>query len=196
MNSNNETSYSLLERALDHNDTGAWNQLIDTYDNFVYYLLRKSSVLPDDLDDLRQQVMSNLARKLENYDREKGGFRTWFSFLVRSTVQMHFRKLASESKKISLLEEHEGIFSAQEDQFDQYFVRQWENYLGKIALQRAEEQYNSQAVQVFRWSLAGVSTEEIASRTQLSVDTVYKYKQRVKRTLMVEISKLKEEVNI
>ncbi len=194
MDDAHETSYSLLARALDYDDREAWDRMVSSYDKFIYYLLRKSQINENELDDLRQQVMANLVRDLKKYNRNKGRFRVWFSHLVRSTIQMHYRKRMSEERKAEAYELNAGIYSQPENEIDTYFTKQWELYLMRLAMDRVKEKYRGQAVEVFELGLDGLSTNEIIAQTGLSEASVYKYKQRVKRSLMIEISFLKQEL--
>ena len=93
------TSYTLISRAKDLDDTLAWKQLTDFYKSFIYSILIKMGVHDNDLDDLCQDTLVNLSIKLKLYDAEKGKFKSWFGALIANQVKNFYRKLASETKK-------------------------------------------------------------------------------------------------
>ena len=195
MSDPHETSYSLLQRALNLDDNDAWDQLVSSYENFIYYLLRRSNIHECDLDDLNQQVMTHLLRDLKKYDRTKGKFRVWFARLIRSAIRMHYRKRMAEERKANAYESNlEVYFSSDDNALNRYFDQQWERFMSKLAFQRVREKFRTQAFDVFELSLKGVGTQEIMATTGLTEATVYKYKQRVKRSLMIEIASLKKEL--
>jgi len=138
--------------------------------------------------------MSNLVRDLKTYDRTKGRFRVWFSRLVRSTIQMHYRKRMLEERKTDAYLANAEIYFKPENEMDAYFNKQWELYLMQLAMERIKDKYRGQAVEVFEMGLEGLSTQEVAQKTGLTETSIYKYRQRVKQSLMVEIARLHDEL--
>ena len=188
------TSYSLLERALNLDDEAAWNELVKEYQGFIYYLLQRVDVHANDIEDVVQKVMVTLLRDLKNYNREKGRFRNWFSSLVRSTVKMHYRKENAHSRKVEKYSDLIDVAGGGENELDQRIEEEWEKYITERALENIKVQFRGQAIEVFELGLAGHSVRDIMSRLGLAESSVYKFKQRVKRALMLEVRALIKEL--
>jgi len=70
-------------------------ELIDQYDRFItgcIYRISKGHVRPDDMDDLRQQILLRVHERkyLAKYDASKGAFNTYLYWLIRSVVVNQF----------------------------------------------------------------------------------------------------------
>ena len=72
---------------------------------------------------------------------------------------------------------------------------EWENYVANLAFERIHKAFSGKAIQVFEKSLEGKSVEEIAIELDLQEDSVYKLKNRVKRSLQKEINFLREDLS-
>jgi RNA polymerase sigma-70 factor (ECF subfamily) len=71
MNELNQTRYTLLQRACDLHDEVAWEEFVDHYRRFIFYILHKLGVDAGDVEDLTQQVLFSLTKDLPNYDRAR-----------------------------------------------------------------------------------------------------------------------------
>ena len=76
------TSHTLLTRAMDHEDSEAWEVFVERYHRYIYKLLDKLGV-KEEKDDVSQEVMLTIWKKLDTYDRERSKFRTWLSSVIR-----------------------------------------------------------------------------------------------------------------
>lgn len=93
------TSITLLGR-VQQNDPRAWQTLVDLYTGYIRALLIRNHCRPDDLDDLMQDVLITLARKIPDFQphEHKGAFRGWLKAIVRSkTVDAHRRNKGNPS---------------------------------------------------------------------------------------------------
>ncbi len=73
-----DTSLSILERAKG-GDEATWRRLVDLYQPLVRGWLIGEGVIPQDADDVAQDVMVVLVRKLPEFDHSgrTGSFRAW-----------------------------------------------------------------------------------------------------------------------
>lgn len=93
------TSITLLGR-VQQNDPRAWQTLVDLYTGYIRALLIRNHCRPDDLDDLMQDVLITLARKIPDFQphEHKGAFRGWLKAIVRSkAVDAHRRNKGNPS---------------------------------------------------------------------------------------------------
>ncbi|MFC5050449.1 RNA polymerase sigma factor [Rubritalea spongiae] len=193
--SSQNTRYSLLRRAIDLNDDHAWNELNKHYERFIYYILHQLNVSSSDIDDLAQQTLIILMRDLPKYDRERARFRTWLKQVIRSTALMHFRQRESQQVKMNKFAGDAQL--SQQDQttdIDQYIEEEWETYVTNVAMKRVRKEYRGQAIEVFELGLQGISAQQIAQRTGLTISSVYTLRKRVKRSLFLEVQAVIHEL--
>ena len=191
------TRKTLLQRARDPDDEAAWTEFVSYYEGFIRILILKMNVAPDVRDDLSQEILVKVWKKLETYDAERAGFRSWLSGIIRITVYAYFDTYARRQKKHTLYQnDHEvsGMGSAEE--FDALFLREWKVYITKLALDKVRESFSGKAMEVFELSLEEVPAEEIARRLNMQRFSVYSLKNRVKRRLLEEVGKLREELEL
>lgn len=188
---NQNTSYTLLHRALDAGDEDAWKRLVAHYRRFIFYVLHGLRVSSADIEDISQQVLIALLRDLPNYDRTQSRFRTWLSAIIRNIAVSHFRKQTSQQRRVDGLREEllcEGEKSTSE--IDDYIQKEWAAYIASQAMSQVKKVFQGQAITVFEMGLDGCSAAEIAEKTGLTVSSVYTLRKRVKKRLYLEILEL------
>ncbi|MEO1618372.1 MAG: sigma-70 family RNA polymerase sigma factor [Planctomycetota bacterium] len=181
------TRKSLILRAKDADDPQAWGDFVQYYQRFIFHVLHRMNVSSNDLDDVVQNVLLKLWKGIASYDASQGRFRTWLGIVVRNAVYDHF----SETKRRGeLLEQDQAVLQFLEDsasEVEQSIEQEWASYVTKLAMERIEKLFSDVAVKSFTMSHAGTSADEIASKLQLSVDSVYTLKSRVKARFILEI---------
>ncbi len=191
------TRKTLLQRATDPDDEAAWNEFVSYYEGFIRILILKMNVAPDVRDDLSQEILVKVWKKLSTYDADRAGFRSWLSGIIRNTVYAYFDTYARRKKKHDLYQSDHEVFGIGSDvEFDALFIREWKTYITKLALDKVKESFSGKAIQVFELSLAEVPAEEIARRLNMQRFSVYSLKNRVKRRLLEEVGKLREELEL
>lgn len=190
-----KTRYTLLNRALDTGDEDAWEQLVEHYRRFIYYILNQLQVNPSDIDDICQQVLVSLTKDLNKFDPEKGKFRSWLSTVIRNTAISHFRKQSRHNHKLEGLR-HETLDEnlKHSSAIDELIEREWTTYIATQAMERVKDGFEGKAIEVFELSLDGMSAAEIAEKTDLTISSVYTLKKRVKKRLCMEILDLTSEL--
>lgn len=188
------TRYTLLHRAMDAGDEEAWTQLVAHYHRFILYVLGELQVNVSDREDVSQQVLLALLRDLTNYDPERGRFRPWLSAIIRNTAYSYFRRQYSQKKRIDGLRQESLLDTKQVSEVDEYIEREWRTYIATQAMARVKRVFEGKAVEVFELGLSGLSATEVATKTGLTVSTVYTLRKRVKKRLCAEILELKAEL--
>ena len=74
-----ETSLSLLDSLRDPQNASAWQRVVDLYDPLIRGWLRRQQLGEQDLDDVTQEVLTVLARKIHEFEHQQqvGSFRSW-----------------------------------------------------------------------------------------------------------------------
>src|SRR6266404_4758915 len=89
------TRRSLLSRLRDLGDSDSWRTFFDTYWRLIYNLARKSGLSDTEAQDVVQETIIAVARKMPGfrYDPAKGSFKQWLLLITRRRIQDHFRRL-------------------------------------------------------------------------------------------------------
>jgi len=191
MTKNDETSYTLLERALNLNDDAAWEEVMEKYKSFVYFILRERGIPESDMDDIVQVIVSELATRLHTFDKSKGKFRSWFAQIIKNKAIHYYRRSGSYNRKLDRYKSLViDIGSAEDTKFQDQIETEWLNYLAQLAMDRVSLSYRTSVIDVFKASLNGNSTSKIALEYGITEQTVYTYRTRVKQSLKLEMQRI------
>jgi len=153
------------------------------------------NVSKSDFDDLVQNVLVKLWKSIASYDPNKARFRTWLGVVVRNAVYDEFTQtqrqrklLQNELQSLQMLEQEPA------SEIEQLIEQEWADYVTSIAMARIEKLFSEEAVNSFTMSLNGTSAKEIAEELNLSPDSVYTLKSRVKARFIKEIKAVVDEL--
>lgn len=190
------TRKTLLQRASDPDDARAWEEFVGYYRNFILMLLRYMNVASADYDDLSQNILLRIWKKLDTYDSDRAKFRTWLSTIIRNEVFNYFERVVGPRKKqVDYREELLKNIPADEE-FEKLVSREWAAYVSNIAMERVRQRFSGNAIQVFEMTLDGAGAEEIATKLGIEVFSVYALRRRVRLCLKEEIGSLRKELEL
>ena len=88
-----ETPVSLLERLRRQPDAQSWEQLVALYTPLIQGWLRRSGLLHADAEDLVQEVLQVLVRKLPEFAHQgqRGAFRHWLRTITTHRLRDFWR---------------------------------------------------------------------------------------------------------
>ena len=193
MNQDWKTRQTLIMRAKNPDDEAAWEDFVRYYKDFlsivIYKICRKNS----HSEDLLQAVLLEIWRSLPTFhvDPDRAKFRTWMSRLVRNTVLNQLRK---ERKQRKIVEESPLEKGSNQPEVETLIQKEWETHIARLALNNISQRFTGKAMQVFEMSLAGKSIDDICSDLDITTDSAYTLKNRVKKFLILEIKNLREEL--
>ena len=187
------TRQTLLMRAKNPDDQAAWEEFVAYYKGFlkvVIYKINPSTALSE---DFLQSVLLEIWRSLPRFevDVERAKFRTWLSVLVRNTVLNQIKK---EQKQNKIRKELEPHIQPSEPELDQMVQREWELHISRLALENISKRFTGKAMEVFNMSLQGQTIGSICSELELTPESAYTLKNRVKKYLVREIKRLRSEL--
>ncbi|MBF0198693.1 MAG: sigma-70 family RNA polymerase sigma factor, partial [Planctomycetes bacterium] len=188
---------TLLEKTKDPNAEEAWEDFVSYYHEFMIMVLRKSTIPEKDQDDLVQQILLRLWKAMPDFefDRNKGRFRTWLSFIIRNVIIDYVRKKKNDKISfvdMSVLPEKEQDFS----EIDKKIEMEWQAHIGKLAMETIEKTFSDRAVKAFKMSLNGSPIEEIREFLQVKENSAYRMVKRVKNSFFKEIDTLRSNLEL
>src|SRR5687767_7355300 len=89
------TRRSLLSRLRDVDDNASWRTFFERYWRLIYNVARKSGLSDDAAQDIVQETVIAVARKMPEfrYDPEKGSFKQWLLLITRRRIHDQLRRL-------------------------------------------------------------------------------------------------------
>ena len=186
-----ETSASLLDRLRIQPDEQAWQRLNDLYTPLIQGWLRRQAVLGADNDDLVQEVLIVVMRKLPQFEhnRRRGAFRSWLRTITVNCLRdfwrtQRLRPLATgDSRFLEVLARLEDPNSQDSRQWD----HEHDRLVTKRLLQLLESQFEPTTWKAFFMvTLEEKSPKDVAAELGISLSSVYVAKSRV-------LAKLRQE---
>ena len=184
-----KTRETLIERARNPNDADAWNEFAGYYASFIRMLLTKLNVSPDDLEDLSQDILLKLWKSLPDVKNWRGDskFRTWLGAVIRNTVYTHGSQQASRKRRDADAAAPPTVPS----DLDAIIDREWQEHLVELVMERLNSSFSGKAMQVFTMTMDGKSVDEIATTLELTKDSVYVLRNRVRSRFLMEAKRLR-----
>ncbi len=192
--SQQKTSYTLIERAINTDDHEAWSKIYDFYKNFMLKILSDIGTPSNECEDVIQTVLVTLTKNLGNYDKTKGRFSTWLAKIVKHAGYRHFQKQENYSKKIEDASVHsvfDSYLSASD--FEKRITAEWEAYLYEEACKRLETTYRGKALTAFKMYIEGCTMSQIEEETQYTAGTIYTLRKRVRKSIIAEIRSIAKD---
>jgi RNA polymerase sigma factor (sigma-70 family) len=194
------TRTTLLERLKNWRDDSSWEDFFDTYWKIIYGVAMKSGLTKEEAQDVVQETMLAVARKMPNfkYDRENGSFKSWLLNTTRWRIADQFRK----REPISVSHSSSGdadtrtrtagkvIDPASED-INALWDAEWEKNLLDTAIAKVKRRLDPQKYQIFDFCVNKEwSPEKIAEAFSIPIAQVYLAKHRATEMIKEEIKKM------
>jgi len=187
------THLTLIQSVKDPTNENAWERFAETYSAYIDQVLKKTGVMMEEIKDLRQDILLKLWKNLPEFDYEpnKAMFRTWLYKVIRNTAYNHASSRESEKHRV---EQYFQVKSEGKEMIDEILEEEWQEFLCQTALKNLSESFTEKSIMIFQDALSGKSVTELASTYQLKENTVYRIKNRVKERLILEIQRLRKEL--
>jgi RNA polymerase sigma-70 factor (ECF subfamily) len=177
------TPRSLLERVCG-GDQGAWRALLVIYEPLLRHWLRAAGLDPTDTDDLTQQVLTVLVRKLPSFRHSgrAGAFRAWLrSIALHEVADFRRRRAALPSPRDP--DDLDALPSGL-DELARAWDAEYERHVLAGLLALAEPELTPSAWRAFRRvALEGAAPRAVAAELGTTVNAVTLAKSRVLRRL-------------
>src|SRR5262245_1181341 len=194
----NSTSLSLLQRLRRDSEATDWNRFVGVYEPLLRSWLRRKEVPGHDSDDLVQNVMSVVVRRLAEFEHNgrTGAFRTWLRTITVNCVREHWRSRQANptgvggSDILAVIAELEDPSSALSTLWNEEHDRQVMRQLLTIL----REEFEPQSWAAFeQFALQGSPAAEVAKNLGITPNAVLIAKSRVLAPLRQESEGLLDE---
>jgi RNA polymerase sigma factor (sigma-70 family) len=189
-----KTRKTLIERARDPNDSEAWDDFAAYYHSFIRMLLTKLRVASDDIKDLSQDVLLKLWRSLPSMDLglNDAKFRTWVATVIRNTVYTHSAQTSSRQRRESMAVAPTSVPPDLEDIIE----HEWREHVIEQVIDRLNSCFSGKAMDVFMLTLDGKAAEQIAAELDLTKDSVYVLRNRVRSRFLMEVRRMRNQLEL
>ncbi len=183
-----ETSVTWLGRLAGTATDADWRRLVDAYAPLLDHWLARAGVPPTDRDDLVQEVLVVVVRRVGEFERRgPGAFRAWLRGILANTLRKFFRaRVAVPAIDLDAVADGSSELGRRWD-------REHDEYHAARAMRAVECQFAAATWQAFRRQvLDGRPAAEVAAELGLSLNAALLAKSRVLRRLREELRGLVE----
>jgi RNA polymerase sigma-70 factor (ECF subfamily) len=193
-----ETRASLILRIANSEDAQAWEEFLRLYQPVVYRLACRQGLQHADAEELVQEVMLSIARKVEDWDPDpvRGRFRHWLFRIARNQIVNHL----SRRKYQTCGAGHSGTQSLLEQQIDpagslsELFEIEYRRALFQHAALLVQAAVKERTWNAFWMSaVRDVPMSEVSQRLGMSIGSVYIARNRVLARLRAEVKRIERE---
>ena len=189
-----ETSVSLLERLAGAPTDDDWRRLDDLYRPLLRAWVARAGVPASDVDDLVQDVLLVVCRKIGKFERRgKGAFRTWLRTILVNRMGDYFRRqkylptATGDSDFLRQIDELESPDSALSRLWD----REHDEHVAAALIKRVQDNFTPVTLEAFRRHVTKAELAvEVAKALDLSLNSVLLAKSRVLKRLRQELAGL------
>lgn len=189
------TSASLLDRIRASPTADSWQHLVGIYEPLVRGWLRQRVLPEHDVDDVTQEVMAVVVRRLSEFEHNGrvGAFRNWLKTITVNCLRDYWKRgkhrpLATGQSNV------QDILSQLADPGSE-LSRQWDldhdRYVARRLLEMLRSEFEPRTWQAFqRTALEGASASDVAAELGLTTNAVFIARSRVLARLRQEAAEL------
>lgn len=186
-----DTSLSLLESLRSRGGDDAWRQLVELYTPLIRGWLRGQGMAGQDADDVVQEVLSVVFRKLPGFTRQNqtGSFRSWLRAITVNCLRNFWKQprnrpqAATNSDFLQVLDQLEDPTSGASRLWDEEHNR----YITRRLLELIRPSFEATTWRAFqRLAVEGCSPADVAAELNMTVNAVFIAKSRVLTRLRQE----------
>ena len=187
-----ETRASLVLRLRDAGDVAAWDEFVAIYGPLVFRLARRQGLQPSDADDLVQEVLTAVARQIDQWLQrpDRGRFRAWLRCVARNIAVNLLTRRPHGTVGYGGLEPDATLVAipAPDNDVSNEFDLEYGREVYRWAAEQVREAVATETWQAFHLThVEGASIPDAAARLGVTVGQVYVARSRV-------MSRLREAV--
>jgi RNA polymerase sigma factor (sigma-70 family) len=183
------TRTSLLARVKDRRDAAAWGEFHRLYAPLLYRYARGRGLSREDAEDVRDECLAVVAHKIADfeYDRQKGGFKSWLYRIASGKVIDLLRK---RREQLADSQDVRNVVDPAPSP-DGLWDRHWRYEHLKYCVEAVRGSVSERNYQAFRMLLFDdCPVSEVCVRLGMNANQVYKAKSRVLQRVRAILSDL------
>lgn len=172
------TRISLLAKLADQDSDSAWYEFVETYQPALYRVARRRGLQPSVADDVVQEVFIAAAKKIPQWDQQRGSLRAWLLVVTRNILantlsrRLQDRAVGGDQVELDHMPGKTAGVAATDWEFRRAAFRK--------ATRQVQDEFSETAWECFqRTGVQQQSATDVASELGLSVGVVYTNKCRV-----------------
>ena len=191
-----ETRASLIHRLPDAADVSAWDEFVQIYAPLIYSVARRKGLQPADADDIVQEVLSAVARSVDDWLQKttRGRFREWLFTIARNTAVNFLTRRKHKplghggSDAASLL-----LNVQSQDELSAEFDRQYQREIFRWASLKVKDAVTENTWKAFwQTTMEDRSVTDVAIDLQMTPGSIYIAKSRVMAKLRELVQQFQE----
>lgn len=189
-----------MSRLRHWDDHDSWREFFNTYGQLVYAVAIKSGLTPSEAEDVVQETVIYVAKKMPDfrYNPAGGSFKGWLLQLTRWRIidQLRNRKQFLEPAGC-LREEAAPLAAADPPAYEPFTLElwneEWKNNMLQAAMDRIKRQVSPKTFQIFDlYVLQGWPVKKVRELLGVSIGRIYLTKHRVSNMIKREMQMLEE----
>jgi len=185
------TSLSLLERLRTSPQQSGWQTLVEIYTPHIQAWLRRQQVQDADRDDISQEVLSTVIRRLADFahNGRVGAFRNWLRAITVNCLRDYWRKRKHGPLATGASEFQEWLAQLEDPAsgLTQIWNQEYDRHVTRTLLDRLRPQFEPTTWQAFqRFALDEIPAADVARELGMTANAVFIAKSRVLTRLRQE----------
>ena len=189
------TRATLLHRLKDWQDQKSWQDFFAIYSRLIYGVASQAGLTKTEAQDVVQETMMAVARHMPDfkYDPALGSFKAWLLNMARWRITDELRQRPMRAAAdVGLAKIADGHVPPD---LDQIWESEWEKNLFDAATANARRRVDPKQYQIFDLYVnKSWPPERVAQTLAVSLNQVYKAKNRVTEAIRLEVERLKKEI--
>ncbi|MCM8534161.1 MAG: RNA polymerase sigma factor [Lentisphaeraceae bacterium] len=182
-----QTSHTLLERVRNRSDENSWSEFDDIYRPYILNVVKRMNFTHEEAEDLCQNIILILWEKIPEFKHNfrTGAFRSWLCTIVRNRAINIINKNQRISEKLTTKNEEalSPYIKTSQNDLEQIAKEEWIAHITDLAWKKIEDEFEENIRRAFTMSLKNIPGEEIAEELGIKLNSVYVYKNRIKKRL-------------
>lgn len=181
----NETQLSMLARVQQTQVGQSWNEFAQMYDGMIQGWLARHGVQAQDADDIRQEVMTIVLRKIGDFEHNgrPGAFRAWLKSITSNCLRDFWKK---NRRAIGGPDLGEMAAQLEDDSSDQSLLwnAEHDRYIINHLLAEISQRLSEKSVSIFRRiAISEEPAEAVAQDLAMTLGAVRVAQHRVLKAL-------------
>ena len=182
------THISLLARAKEEMGGATWQEFFDLYSSMIDSWLRRRGLQAQDVEDVRQEVMTIVIRELPDFEHNgrTGAFRNWLRTVTANRLRQFWRERSrrKDGADHAYLAEMADQLEDDQSQLSRVWQKEHDEFVLTRLLVQVESEFRPSTVEAFRKvAIGGEDAEKVADELQMSVNAIRIAQSRVLRSL-------------